>query len=202
MLMCWLLGEQVGGRVCVSVRQLQHDLKLESVNRVVDALMLLRAEKWISSSIHSTGSIVTINDLAGYGLGGTMPVEMDDIPDPALYKGDLYVERRTVLNAYRRITEKRGDDAQKSEAAITYWLEGSIAPRRDPISVDRLVAAVDEYERSCQGNGRTYRKFAHNFFDPDNGVVEEYLPDEVEAEVKGELREETKKMREVFRRKG
>ena len=103
----------------------------------------------------------------------------------------LKADVHTVINYYRR-TVKRGDDFRFSEPVIQYWLERGVTK-------ERLIVAADAYNVAAEATGNPYRRKANNFFDPENGVVQDYLPDEGDAvNSEGELRESTRQMREVF----
>lgn len=193
--MCWLLSQQKGAKLVTSLRDIQYALRAQalSVPSVHAAIVKLEDEQFIATERVSTGTLVTVLRPTLYAI---MPLEEKDIFKPmgTTPFSVLFADIKTVLNYYRRVTGKRGDETKNSEAVIRYWLERGI-------SKERLAVTVDAYENDCEAQGRTYRKFAYTFFDPENGLVETYLPDEVEVEPKAELRESTRKMREVFARK-
>lgn len=193
--MCWLLSHQKGGKLVTSLRDIQHALRAQalSVPSVHAAIVRLEDEQFITTERVSTGTLVTVLRPTLYAI---MPLEEKDVFKPM---GDtafsvLWADVKTVLNYYRRVV-RRGDETKESEAVIRHWLERGI-------SKERLAVAIDAYENECESQGRTYRKFAYTFFDPENGIVELYLPDEVEVEPQAELRESTRKMRDVFARRG
>lgn len=193
--MCWLLSHQKGAKLVTSLRDIQYALRAQalSVQSVHSAIVRLEDEQFITTERVSSGTLVTVLRPTLYAI---MPLEEKDIFKPVgtTSFSVLWADVKTVLNYYRRVTGKRGDETKNSEAVIRYWLERGI-------SKERLAVTVDAYENECESMGRTYRKFAYTFFDPENGLVEMYLPDEVEVEPQAELRESTRKMREVFARK-
>lgn len=202
--MCWILSSQKGGKLLVTVRDLQYFLKAAaySPTTIHNAIVRLEQEQFITTERVTTGTLVTVLRPSLYAI---MPLEEKETlcrPHGRLkaYCGDcnsvvhlLYADVQTVLNYYRK-TCRRGDRRQESEPVIRHWLEQAV-------SKERLYAAVDAYETECVALGRTYRKLASTFFDPQNGEVESFLPDEVEVDTAPRIRESTKKMREVFARR-